>query len=521
MKKRTLKKLLAGAMALALLLGMTGCGGSSGDSGNSSGGSSGDAGSSDVGGSGGAVTDTDVLGEKDQNVSYVMIFNPKIYDETLQLDNSSLSTGNFGLQIDTDAFRGGALDEETNQFLSLSQKDLNANLPKLELETSRGDVMSPSYSKGDTQEFFAFNTSMTQRVRTKFTCAFVGNSCYIWTVPGGITDAQAAEYGNEFDKNIYNQVTDTFGQARFTDNGGKVHLFFYPLMDSLGGCFYTFDLFAADEVTPADIQQYGINTNHAILHINSRMAGNPSCKTFQYSTMAHEFQHLICFTNYFSTSNYTMMRTWLNEAMSGYIEEKLYPGAQDEAGRYEEFLNSDLIRHGQSMYNFTTNTSSFSFDIGVYGSVYLFSEYLTNLAGNDIFSEIHDYWRTSYSLSLDEAEAIAKSVDATTYNKIDKTINFPDSISFSDAEEEWMSKLTLSFYLSLLEYDSSDPAAYQKVKAQALLYDEIDGTDIEGGGRVLLATKNGTFEIPEDAQDGLIYVGLDNNFRIVTDYVCR
>lgn len=166
----------------------------------------------------------------------------------------------------------------------------------------------------------------------------------------------------------------------------------------------------------------------------------------------------------------------------------MYPGTKDLAGHYEEFATSDRIRHGQSMYNFTTDTTNTNFDIGVYGSVYLFSEFLSSGAGDDVFSDIHSYWRTSYSPSPDE---------------------------------EWMSKLTLDFYLSLLKPDGSSPEAFDKVRAQTLLYDEINPADIEGGGRVVAALKDGEFKFPTDADRGLVYVGLNRNFEIVTEIVVR
>lgn len=511
MKKLFSKGILTVILILALMLAATSCGVSDSDDGGVN--------DDGIGGGFDVSTDVTVLGEEEGNVSYVLIYNPKIYDENIMFDSTTLNTGDFSMQIDTDSFRGDGITDEP-KYVSRSQKELNELMPDIEFEPSRGDIIHTAYKKGDTKKFYAGGEQ--PRTLTDFYCKYVGEHCYIWTVAyGGITDAQAEDYGKEFDENIYNQVTETFGQGRFTDNGGKVNLLFYPMEESLGGFFWALDLYAADEVTDYEIQQYGINTNHAIININSDMANNPNYRTFQYSTMAHEYQHLICFTNTFSTVNGVMMRTWLNEAMSGYIEEKLYSGAQEEAGRFEAFATSDLIRHGQSMYNFTTNTGMFNFDIGVYGSVYLFSEYLADVSGDSVFSNIHKYWRTSYSTTLDEAEAIAKSVSSSTYDAIDEFISFPDRIGFADENDEWMSKLTLRFYLSLLKYDSSDPKAYKNVKAQTLLYDEINPADIEGGGRVILATVNGTYEIPEDAEEGLIYVGLDENFNIVTEFVYK
>lgn len=171
------------------------------------------------------------------------------------------------------------------------------------------------------------------------------------------------------------------------------------------------------------------------------------------------------------------------------------------------------------MYNFETSVTYSNFDIGVYGSVYLFSEYLANLADGDVFLNIHNYWRESGSRKLDEAEAIVNSVPEKTYKKIDKSIDYDDKFDFNSEEEEWLSKLTLNFYLSLLNFDKNDPKAYKNVKSQTLLYDEVNPAEIEGGGRVIVALKDGKFEIPEDADEGFVYIGLNEDFEVITDYI--
>jgi hypothetical protein len=233
-----------------------------------------------------------------------------------------------------------------------------------------------------------------------------------------------------------------------------------------------------------------------------------------YGTMAHEFQHLICASNYFSTANEAWCRTWLNEAMSGYIEEELYEGAKDEAGHYSSFNKSDLIRRGQSLYNFRTGYD----DIGVYGSVYYFSQYLSEIAGDDVFSEIHEYWRESYSDTLCEAEAIMNAVPKSVKLEINSFIEYPDEVRFESSAEEWMSKLTLDFYLKMLSEDT-DIDAFENIDRSSLIYDERDGTTIQGGGRIIVSVKDAEFEVPSDADNGLIYVGLDKDFEVITGYV--
>lgn len=57
---------------------------------------------------------------------------------------------------------------------------------------------------------------------------------------------------------------------------------------------------------------------------------------------------------------------------------------------------------------------------------------------------------------------------------------------------------------------------FENVKRSSLLYDETEPADIEGGGRIIVALKLGEFEIPKDADEGLIYVGLNSEFEVVT-----
>ena len=82
-----------------------------------------------------------------------------------------------------------------------------------------------------------------------------------------------------------------------------------------------------------------------------------------------------------------------------------------------------------------------------------------------------------------------------------------------------MSKLTLDFYLSMFA-KTGNLEAYKAIQNSALLYDEINGAEIEGGGRIIVAV-DGKFEIPEDADSGLIYVGLDENYQPVTSFIYK
>jgi len=462
---------------------------------------------------------SDTLLSNDE-ISYVMIYNPNIYDEYKSY-NELLNTGDFAPYVEAVVNRADGIEAPIPEFLpsSVAQNNSDVDLGGINLDGDRAGSFITPYEVGDTHDFYCGADSRTLKT---FRCMYAGEYCNVWGCDSSITSSDANEFGEEFDNNIYNQVINMFGNSRFADNGGKVNLLFYPMGQNLGGFFYIYDLLATGEFHPSEQSRYGINADHDIVNINSEMIRYN--KEFAFSTMAHEFQHLICFTGFFYTMEGTCMRTWLNEAMSGYIEAYLYPNSKEDAGHYDAFVTSNRIRHGQSMYNFDTTmptANNSELDIGVYGSVYLFSEYLATVGGSDVFSNIHAYWRDSYSSTLDEAEAIAESVSPALYDRIDGILDYGTDILFDDKNDEWMSKLVLDFYLSLLKPDSNTPEAYEKIEAQTLLYDEINPAEIEGGGRVIVALKDGEFKFPDDADDGLVYVGLNSNFEIVTPYVIR
>ncbi len=454
----------------------------------------------------------------DKEISYVMIYNPNIFDQ-LAFSNEDLTTGDLAAYVEAISQRADGLDDGTlPEIVPVAAKDQFLPEGIADLSGNRAEAMYAPYQVGDIRDFYTFDRT-DDRVQRTFECKYAGTYCNIWTSDNYVSDSDIAEYGREFDNNVYEATISTFAEPRFVDNGLKVNLLFTELNGSTGGLAYAADCYSSSEVSPAQCDAHMVNTDHIIVNINSLMAAHQPSKQYIKSTMAHEFQHYICFSNTLLAGSEHIMRTWLNESMSGYIEEQLYSGAKD--GHLQEFATSDRIRHGQSMYNFATDTTAQKFDIGVYGSVYLFSEYLANKAGDDVFGNIHNYWRTAYGTVPNEAEAIIDSAPQSMYEQIDKSIDYADALSFRTEEEEWMSKLTLDFYLSLLAYDKNDPNAFKKVEAQTLLYDEINAANIEGGGRVIAALKNGEFEVPEDADNGLVYIGLNSEFEVVTDYIIK
>lgn len=451
-------------------------------------------------------------------VSFVMIYDPYIFDE-LSEEQSRLAerySGAIGSQIVTGLHRAGGIGEEPEVEAVVSQADINKGLDTgiADRASGRAGGADPVYAKGDTHAFYSFDSRMSYRSSQEFTCVYAGEYCYIWAIDGSIDEADAESVAQEFDEKIYHNDTTFFGTPRFTENGGKINILFYSLPRGIGGFFCRYDIFSATEVPASYIDLYGLNTDHAIITLNSDLVKTD--RAFVNATLAHELQHLICASEAFYYSDSPFVRTWLDEAMSAYAEELNYPGIKVK-GHYNELMYlSDNYRKGQSLYNFSTDGDEY---IGAYGTVYLFDRYLIEHAGSDVFSKIHNYWKNSYSADVAESNALMATVPEAYMKEINDAYTFPEAIrkGFADETEEWMSKMTLDFYLETVSMELAELTDVEDVAHLFMLYSEVDPLYLEGGGRIIVAVENGTFEIPTDSDRDLIYIGFDSEFNVVTE----
>ena len=451
-------------------------------------------------------------------VSYVMIYNPNIYTRT---SSRKMNTGDLAEYVEPVIHRSGEMlydgeqipnaVDELNERFSFPAPEMDRSGPGLE------KTYAP-YSAGDMQMFATFDANDNFQKKA-FMCIHAGKYCNIWSIDYSFNPSLAQEYAEAFDNDIYEQMTECFGKARFAENGRKVNILLTNLPDAVSGRFLNADAYTEEEIAYFGENPDMYNGSHSILHISLSMAKQKLYKKYTISTIAHELQHNI----FKSSSIYSGAEpgVWINEAMSGYIEEFLFSGIQKEQSRYVQLENSNMIRHGQSLYNFATNIDRSEFDIGVYGSVFLLSEYLAKNSGDDVFSNIHEYWQNNAGRFTTDAEVIQNSVSDSFRDRIDASIDYKGKLSFSSDEEEWLSKMVLDFYLSLLSHNENSPEHFSNVGADKLLYDQISDTDIEGGGRIFVALKDGVFDTPKNADEGMIYIGLDKDFNVVTKCVYK
>ena len=377
----------------------------------------------------------------------------------------------------------------------------------------RAGGLAEIFDVGDETEFYVFSEDLRSRDQETFECMYAGEHCYIWYLEGEEIDESAADtLGEEFDNHIYENDTEAFGPGRFVEDG-KLNILCYPMPKGYGGFFYLYDIFSSAEIDEKTAEANMLNVDRAIINVNSDSFEDDM--DYATSTLAHEFQHQICASDLFYYSGTPRMKSWLNEAMSAYAEELNYSGIK-EAGHYNEmFYLSDNYRKGQSLYNFENATDEY---IGAYGAVYLFEEYLREKNGDGVFFNIHDYWRNSYDPDATEAKALAASVDNDYYLQIGMNYEYDADLldEFDSFEADWISKMTLDFYLKTLDLSFANLEEYGEMVYLQMLYTDIDSVDIEGGGRILVATQDGSYEIPDDADDNLIYIGFDENMQVCT-----
>ena len=461
--------------------------------------------------------DTNALANGD--VAYVVIYNPFLNDDSRRNGDNwyfdTVNTGDISTQIDVDMNRADDLPLElTNGWLS--QSDLPAaDTSRMIFEQDRAGGLPGIYSVGESHDFFTYNDSFTDRNLESYTCCYAGEHCYVWVNDKtAVPDNLIQRYGQTFDEEIFATDNMLFGSDRFTEQGGKVNILFYDITRNYYGYFTGLDNFFSFEfASEEEARQYKSNTDEAIIFINANIARHEEEAESIISTLAHEYQHQICdssrIASFYNSGHLAEVDTWFNEAMSGFVEEYMYPGIQEKDGRYQALHTSDTLREGQSLYNFSTEQG-----IGAYGSVFLFAEYLANLDGGvQVFHNFHDYWRYSGSETLCTAEAICYAVSQETRDYINEKYPYTLNDPSVTPEQEWLSKLTLDYYLSMLHYDVSSSETFALVDADKLLFNSLYPTDLdlESGGRTVFAVGDG-FSVPMDAENGLIYVGLDENY---------
>ncbi|MCL2695979.1 MAG: hypothetical protein FWE69_06615, partial [Clostridiales bacterium] len=456
------------------------------------------------------------------NVDAVLIYNPLLYRETwvgstLQKTPNTLYTGSlagsgvFSLGAQDTPF---ALAQELPQPLSdHAAPYCDVPFAAAQFAGGTGDTLFATYRVGDKKTFW-IQTDLDKdstNARRETTCRAVGSHCYVWVIGANPDASLAAKMAQEFDTKIYPKLTDAFGSARFMESGEKLNILCYTITsggrtDSLSGFFYSPELLTAAEMGAARAQYY--NTGSPIIHINAYYCYETQTASV-FSTLAHEFAHLITYTSALKNAGNTSrlsIDTWLNESLSMQAAELIYPGAAHQERYIDRYNTSWNVRAGTSLY-----CVDYDGDAGVYGQLALFSEYLKAQAGSgSVFKNIHSTVRLSPATNLRDANAIAAALPQSAIAAASNSVIYPDEVTkaIGNANEILLSKLNLNFQISIIEKAASGIYSRGTAYAGAVppRYTSTSGAHIQGGGRIYLRV-NGRYDIPADADPKLIYVG--------------
>ena len=479
------------------------------------------------------------------DIDTLLIYNPLIYYEGSSVVTNEVSTGNMSGQIKTSGVSNARsastrTPSKTSEFLHLTPAQISDMLGMKHVGAA-DEVDTRAVTVGSSKKFW-IQTDMDDESTYASTTMYaraVGDYCVVWGNSSFTSTSVASNMAAEFDDVIYSADIANFGSARFVEDGEKLNILVYPIstggVGTILGYFWGVELYSSSDWSSGGYSSYAssYNKDSAIIHINADVCTSTYLQSNVYPTIAHEFQHLINYTSALKNSNNdsmleeTTMNTWLNESMSMQAEELIYPGLVAEEGYISTSYNGSTdISGGQSLYCFDTNN-----DIGVYGQVFLWSEYMKEQAQNSgVFTKLHNHWRTCSASDLNDGAGILAAL--TAYNptavtniwngvsyssdiisKINSTDNL-SATSTSDATSDsvFLSKANLAFQIATYLQETEGIWSLGDACSDAdPLLTTATTVSIDGGGRIWVKTADEySYTVPSDASDYLIYVGFKN-----------
>lgn len=222
----------------------------------------------------------------------------------------------------------------------------------------QGSIEETTYEVGDVKNFYLYY----DKVYYDFELLAIGEHCNVWVIQEQATNSVdkvgAEEIAEEFDR-VNSDMTEYFGTPTSTvdiDNDGKTNIICYDIAPSstsssyIAGFFYSGDCYYENKLD--------------IIHIDSNQGMNSGVEQC-YSTLVHEYQHLIHFGYLKGASS-----TYINEAFSMAAEHLIY-GVEDS--RIYTYNTSSAIQYGQVSLNQAWGAED---QLGNYALSYLFGQYI-------------------------------------------------------------------------------------------------------------------------------------------------
>ncbi|WP_198661575.1 Ig-like domain-containing protein [Exiguobacterium flavidum] len=240
---------------------------------------------------------------------------------------------------------------------------------------------------------------------------YSGRKANVWVDQNQVTPEQAEKIGHEFDDRIEPAVTTHFGQSSDIDRDGKTNILLYDIQDGFAGS----GGYVAGYFWPGDLIPNLEGSNRGeVFYIDTYPAMGMLTKrdvTSAYSTLAHEFQHMVNFNENVFKEQGSEMSLWLDEALA-MAAEQVYTGRPlDERINY--YNTSDAITSGHSLLYWDGGNDTLS----NYALSYLFGQYIRGQAGGmaGLYGEI-----------IGRPENDYRAVEAVLAKRTGRTIPFGD-----------------------------------------------------------------------------------------------
>ncbi|WP_230459077.1 Ig-like domain-containing protein [Terrilactibacillus tamarindi] len=338
---------------------------------------------------------------------------------------------------------------------------------------------------GDSKDFWVSNLETNTDYQINATLLYSGEKANVWVNNNQLTTQEADILGKEFDDKIHPSDVDNFGNESDVDGNGKVNILCYDIQDGfsgnggyVAGYFYSGDLYATTHSNQSEI--FYIDTNP--------LMGMTSSKDVSaaYSTLAHEFQHMINYNQKVFVQGHSDMDTWMNEGLS-MAAEQIYSGqALDDRIDYYNYDSSIAAGHSLLYWDYSGDT------LANYSLSYLFMQYLKIQSGqgNRFFRDLINDPNSDYVAIED---LIKKYIDPT--------------LTFGKFMTDFRAALLLKQNSGL--YGFKGDQAFNQLKAR--LYSGTS-TQLRGGGAYVKSINSpDDFTIPADKGPNVTYTLLSTN----------
>ena len=290
----------------------------------------------------------------------------------------------------------------------------------------------PASALGPPSETVTINS--VQYTKRSATLRAAGEYCYIWVVDGyystdsgavsgaEVTESQVSTLREKFD-GMYPLIREIFGKEaevmvdgnsivpidKVSDTDSKVNIVVYDIngdyktshQGGVFGYFWAKDYYTPKTATSSTTDVIKLSNSGKYFYIDSYFTKNPSWAPSMYSTLAHEFQHMINFgvktltPAYKGNNNPPSSATWYTEMMSMLCEDMMqqYLGCNDTASPKSRLSQFCTYYTSSGITEWNNNAQ-----LASYAVAYTFGAYLArNYGGAELIQ------KAAQNSSVDEA----------------------------------------------------------------------------------------------------------------------